>query len=233
MDEEGKSKKVDQLSEKLPIGDGNYELPCDPQTLGSCLPNAIPASHYETPTDAVRSPINNGIIAAVEANYELPYSPDSLSSPLQSVSPYETPSEATGTADVESSYATSANPDTLGSPLNLKGSPYEVPLDSCQSKFRFDSGVHTLPNSTHPDRKVAFHKPFASNTLAVVSSTDHNYEEPDFPANSNYELPIDGIDSNYEMPEELPKQNDNYDTVADGMDDTVRPLINIYDAPCS
>ena len=213
--EKEKKEKIDKLCEKLPVVDGNYELPCDPKTLGSPLIDPVPASYYEIPTDAVRSPIINESVPAVEDNYELPCHSDSLGSPLQIVSPYEMPSDSTFTPAVGGSCEVPKNPDSLGSPLTVTISPYEVPVDSCQSRFPFDRGVQTLPSSKQPYGKGTFLKPFASNTLAVISSTDHNYEEPDFPASYNYELPTDGIGSNYEAPEELPKQNDNYDTVGE------------------
>ena len=217
----------------LPIVDGNYEFPCDPETLGSQLVNPVPNSHYETPTDAIGSPIINGSVPAIEDNYELPCNSDTLGSPLECASPYEVPSEATSTPDVESNSRMGTNADTLQSSPILQSSPYEVPLDSCQSKFPFGRVVQTLPSSRQTDGKGPLHKPFTTNTIATASLTDHNYEEPDLSMNHNYELPTDGIDSNYEEPDELLNQNDNYDTVADDVDDTNRPLINIYDAPCS
>lgn len=222
-----------ELGEKQTLSDGNYELPCDPKTLGFELIGPVSTSPYEVPTDAVGSPIDNGSIPVVEDNYELPCHSDSLGSPLQSVSPNEMICGAIFSTSVEGSYEMHTNPHTLGSPLILKSSPYEVPVDSCQSKFPFERGVQTLPSSNQPDGKVSFRNQCASNTLAVMSSSDHNYEEPDFSGDYNYELPTDGIGGNYETPEELTQHNANYDTVPDDVDDTVCPLINIYDAPCN
>lgn len=214
--------------------DSNYEMPCDPNTLGSQLLQTSPASHYETPTDAMRSPINNGIASAIEDNYELPCNPDTLGSPLQSMSPYETPSSTAFSPAIEDNYEMPTNPEALGSPLNLETSPYEVPIDSHQSKFPFHRAIQTLPPGANQSaRKRMSDKPFSSNTLGVMPSADNNYEEPDFPEDHNYEFPTDGIDNNYEIPEEPPMQNDNYDTVTDALEGTTRPTINIYDAPCS